>query len=131
MFFSSPKSFYLKSVLIVDDDESFRLSLKKLLIKAGYQVDAVASLAEAINSLKRQDFGLVISDYLLSHTTSLDLLKHLMRMHSKVKTIIITAYGDDQVRSICQKAGAFRIIDKPVKKELLLQIVEQAFSVSA
>lgn len=116
------------SILIVDDDRQFRLSLERLFSKSGYAVQAAASVAEALQSLSRRKVDLILADYFMPHQHGVELLSRIKSQYPLIKTIVISAYGDDKIREQCQEAGAFTFIDKPVKKEALLNLVDSALA---
>ncbi|MDE5814137.1 MAG: response regulator, partial [Muribaculaceae bacterium] len=82
-------------ILIVDDDNSVRVSLKLLLKRNGYEVTAVASPAEAIAFVRSSRPDLVIMDMNYSRSTSgeegITLLKQIKVFHPDVPVILITA----------------------------------------
>jgi len=116
------------SILIVDDDQQFRLSLERLFVKSGYAVQAAASVAEALQNLSKKRIDLVLADYYMPHQHGGELLARLKAQYPLIKTIVISAYGDEKVRQECQQAGAFSFLDKPVKKGALLSLVDRALS---
>lgn len=85
-------------------------------------------MAEALNSLDKKRIDLILADYFMPYQFGLELLSRVKLQYPFVKTIIISAYGDDKIREQCKKAGAYSFIDKPVKKEVLLNLVDSALS---
>ena len=85
-------------ILIVDDDNSVRVSLKLLLKRNGYEVATAATPAEAIAFVRGSRPDLVIMDMNYTRTTTgeegLPLLKQIKVFHPDVPVILITAWGN-------------------------------------
>ncbi len=84
-------------VLLVDDDPTSRLTLKTVLEAGGYNVDAAASAAEAVNKLDQREYELVLSDLQMeSPEAGLKVLAHARLMDYKPATAIITTYRNSR-----------------------------------
>lgn len=80
-------------VLVVDDDPTSRLTLKTLLEAGGYNVDAAASAAEALQKLDKREYSLVLSDLQMeSPEAGLKVLAHARMMEYKPATALVTTY---------------------------------------
>jgi len=115
-----------QSVLIVDDDEQFRLSLSKIFAKVGYKVSTAADALEAMDILNRSFQHLVIADQRLPNMSGLQLLKQIKSKSPKSKVLIVTAYGDLTMRNEALHVGAFAFLDKPVKRQQILKLAAEA-----
>lgn len=83
----------LARVLLVDDDPTSRLTLKKLLELGGYTVDSAASAAEAVGKLDEGEYELVLSDLQMeSPEAGLKVIAHARMMDYKPATALITTY---------------------------------------
>ncbi len=83
----------LARVLLVDDDPTSRLTLKKVLELGGYNVDAAASAAEAVGKLDEGQYELVLSDLQMeSPQAGLKVIAHARMMDYKPATALITTY---------------------------------------
>ena len=83
----------LARVLLVDDDPTSRLTLKKLLELGGYNVDSAASAAEAVGKLDEGEYELVLSDLQMeSPEAGLKVIAHARMMDYKPATALITTY---------------------------------------
>ena len=115
-----------QSILIVDDDEQFRLSLSKIFAKVGCKVTTAADAMEALDLLSKSFQHLVIADQRLPGMTGLQLLKEIKARSPKSKVLVVTAYGDIAMRKEALQIGAFAFLDKPVKRQQILKWVFKA-----
>lgn len=122
-------------ILIVDDDNSVRVSLKLLLKRNGYEVATAATPSEAISCVRGSRPDLVIMDMNYTRTTTgeegLTLLKQIKVFHPDVPVILITAWGNIPLAVEGIRAGAFDFITKPWDNYTLLGRIATALSISA
>ena len=121
-------------ILIADDDSAIRLSLSMLLRKAGYEAKAVATPAEAIDTVRAVAPQLVILDMNFTHATSGDegitLLRQIKLFRPEVPVILITAWGSIPLAVEGVRAGAFDFITKPWDNRTLLQRIATALDLA-
>lgn len=87
----------LARVLLVDDDPASRLTLQTVLQAGGYNVDAAASAAEAVDKLDEGKYALVLSDLQMeSPHAGLKVLAHARMMDYKPATALITTYQNSK-----------------------------------
>jgi DNA-binding NtrC family response regulator len=114
-------------ILLVDDEESLRLTFEMLLKRAGYEsVTGVSSFDEAINVVEQEDFDLIISDIVLQGASGIDLLRQIKEMGKTCPVVMITGYPNIETAAEAVRLGAFDYVPKPVKKDELLKIVSLA-----
>jgi DNA-binding NtrC family response regulator len=102
-------------LLIVEDDSEMRDLLRKVLEKEGYRVSVAADGHEAVASISRDAFDLVVTDMLMPDEGGLELLQTIRQTHSTLPVIIITAFGDWGSYSQALELGAAAFISKPLK----------------
>lgn len=121
-------------ILIADDDNAIRLSLSMLLRKASYEVKAVATPAEVIDTVRSTAPRLVMLDMNFSRATSgdegLTLLRQVKVFRPETPVILITAWGSIPLAVEGVRAGAFDFITKPWDNAALLQRVATALELS-
>ncbi len=115
-----------KSVLIVDDEESLRQSLEKVLKNAGYQTATAGSGSEALETLAQHPTDLVLSDLKMPNGDGLELLKSIKKKFPDIEVILLTGYGTIETAVEAMKEGAYDFITKPPKKAVILSTVERA-----
>ena len=117
-----------KKVLIVDDDEGLRDSLKLRFQIAGFNTIAVESGDLAIEVVKDNDFLLVLSDIAMPDMDGFELFKALKELKPSLPVILMTAFGYDPNHTIIKasKLGLHKWIAKPIKDEVLEDIYRTA-----
>ena len=114
-------------VAVVDDDESFRGALQRLLKSAGFQVRGFASAEDFLKSGQQHDTGCLIADIRMPGMSGLDLQAKLNADHCLIPTIFITAHGDEKMRLQAMRGGAVRFLAKPFDDAILLESVRTAW----
>ncbi len=114
-------------ILIVDDEDSLRLTFEMLLKRAGYSnVTGVSGYDEAVTAIEQNNFDLIISDIVLPGTSGIDLLRHVKETGKTCPVVMITGYPNIESAAEAVRLGAFDYVPKPVKKNELLKIVALA-----
>jgi DNA-binding NtrC family response regulator len=114
-------------ILIVDDEESLRLSLKMFLKKDGYcKISDVSTCEEALEIVSTQNINLIVCDIILKGTSGIDLLRQVKKMGLKCPVVMITGYPSDKTTSESERLGAFKYMHKPVKKDDFLRVTRMA-----
>jgi FixJ family two-component response regulator len=116
----------IQMVAVVDDEESVRKALQRLLKAAGLSVTSFASAEEFLISGKLDSTGCLVADIRMPGMSGLDLLTELNRKHLPIPTIFITAHGDENLRMQAMRAGAVKFLAKPVDGSVLLSSVQAA-----
>ena len=113
-------------VHVVDDDQSVRTAVARLLRAAGYEVRVYASAGEFLMRPKADEPGCVILDVRMPGPSGLDLQEAFRKLGEPVPIVFLTGHGDipTSVRAI--KAGAVDFLTKPVQKKTLLSAVAAA-----
>ncbi|HZE21155.1 MAG TPA: response regulator, partial [Desulfobaccales bacterium] len=109
---------------MIDDDESARLGLGRLLRSAGFQVKIFASAQEFLDHGPVEDGALIILDVRMPAIDGLELQKRLAARGSKLPIIFITGFEDPLVRSEALKSGAIAFLQKPVDEQTLFNHVD-------
>lgn len=114
------------SVLVVDDEDYVRDSLRRVFEAEGCQAIGAAGIADALAELERTRVDVVVSDLRMPGGGVHALLERLGPDSERVPVIVITGVGTVSEAVGAMKAGAFDLIQKPVDPEQLLLLVERA-----
>ncbi|SES82712.1 two-component system, NtrC family, response regulator AtoC [Natronincola peptidivorans] len=106
-----------KRILIVDDEEMIRLSLKEGLTDLGYQVSTAENGMKALGEMEDFKPQIIFLDMRLSGESGLELIPKIKEIDRDVEVVIMTAYGDIQTAVKAIKRGAFDYINKPFDLE--------------
>ena len=115
-----------KMVAIIEDDESYRLAVQRLLKSAGLSVRSFASAEDFLSSGQQQETGCLIADIRMPGMSGLDLQAKLISDHYPIPTIFMTAHGDEKMRMQAMRAGAVKFFTKPFDGENLIDAVRVA-----
>ena len=115
-------------VFIVDDDNSVRRSLGRLLKAAGLSVKTFDSAQNFLDSYQDDEAACLVLDVRMPKMSGLDLQKRLIESGSKVPIIFITAHEDLESREQAMNAGAIAFLRKPFEEQLLLEAICKVFN---
>lgn len=113
-------------VSIVDDDQFFRESMRRLMRSLGYTVEAFPSAADFLGSHRLGETACLIADVQMPAMTGIELYRHLIDAGRAVPTILVTAYPDDADRSRALGDGVICYLRKPVDEARLLRCLRTA-----
>jgi len=111
------------TVYVVDDDESIRRALKRLLRSFGYHALTFESAEDFLDSTSGKDEGCIILDIHLPGMTGLDLQEKLASRGAKYSVIFMTAYDNPQWQDRAKRVGAVAYLGKPFSEQLLLNAI--------
>ena len=114
------------NILIVDDEEGMRVTLKKILSNRGYSVTTAADFQEASYYLQKMNFDTVIADIILYDINGLELLRVIKEKSPNLPTIMITGAPNINTATECVRLGAYDYLIKPITKNNLPPIVAKA-----
>jgi|SRR3954463_4245998 FixJ family two-component response regulator len=115
-------------VAIIEDDESYRIAVQRLLKSAGFLVQSFDSAEAFLNSGQPRETGCLITDIRMPGMSGLELQTKLNSDHCPIPTIFITAHGDEKMRMQVMRAGAVKFLTKPFEAETLLDSVRTALA---
>ncbi len=116
-----------KKVLVVDDEESIRSSIRSLLEDEGFEVGESSTLSEASRIINTEYFPVILLDIWMPDGDGIEFINLIKRDSPDSVIVMITGHGsvESAVRSI--KMGAYDFLEKPFSAEKLLLTVEHAF----
>ena len=110
------------NILVVDDEQGVRLTIRKALEKEGYNVIEASCSREALNIIEKKSVSLAIVDYRMPGMNGVELIERI-REKRKIPIIIITAYGFEKL-NMEELNGALDYITKPFDLDRLRESVE-------
>lgn len=113
-------------IRVVDDDQSFRTAVSRLLRAAGHEVREYASAGDFLLAEADQEPGCVLLDLRMPGPSGLDLQASLARSDQSLPIIFLTGHGNVPVTVRAMKAGATDFLVKPVRREALLAAIRIA-----
>ena len=115
----------MKKVLVsvVEDDQSFRESMSRLMRSLGYTVETFSSATEFLASPRLAETGCLISHIHMPVMTGPELFRRLIDMGNAIPTILVTAFPNDVDRARALNDGVVCYLRKPVDEEHLIQCV--------
>jgi FixJ family two-component response regulator len=115
-----------KLISIVEDDQPFRESMRKLLTALGYTVEAFPSAADFLASPLLAETACLVSDVQMPEMTGVELHRHLIDAGHAIPTILVTAYPDTTAGKRALKDGVVCYLPKPVDDEHLERCLRSA-----
>jgi len=113
-------------LLLVDDDEVFLRPLHRTLEVAGYEVLPVQSGEEALETLKREDVDVVLTDRRLPGLDGVTLVRQLKADHPDLAVVVMTAYGTIESAVEAMRLGAEDYLVKPFEVAEMLLVIRRA-----
>jgi FixJ family two-component response regulator len=113
-------------ISIVEDDQPFRESMRKLVTLLGYTVEAFASAADFLQSPVVAETECLVADVQMPGMTGIELHKHLIEAGRPIPTILVTAYPNEAVRNRALKDGVVCYLPKPVDDDHLERCLRSA-----
>ena len=113
-------------VAVIEDDESYRNAVHRLLKSEGFSVQSFASAEDFLGSGRQRDTGCLITDIRMPGMSGVDLQAKLNADHYSIPTICITADGDEESRVQAMRGGAVKFMVKPFDCATLVECVRVA-----
>jgi RNA polymerase sigma factor (sigma-70 family) len=118
-------------VFVIDDDESVRKGLKRLLRSANYESENFESASDFLARPPHPGPACVIVDVQMPGVNGIDFQKALIQRRREEQLVFITGHGNIPMCAQVMKAGAVDFLSKPFKPRELLKCVDQALDRSA
>jgi FixJ family two-component response regulator len=115
-------------ISIVDDDQSVREGLSRLLSSVGFAVNTFASAEEYLLSDQPGSADCLILDIRMSGMSGIELHRQLFASQSDVQVIFITAHEEETERAQAPGGKARTVLIKPFGEEALLNAISQALT---
>lgn len=113
------------NILVVEDGKSQREMLRDFLIKEGHKVVEAENGENAIQSVLKGHFDMLLLDYKMPGMDGMQVLQEVKKINPEIDVVIITAYGTIETAVEAMKAGAIDYITKPIDFEELLILLDR------
>lgn len=113
-------------VAVVDDEESVRKALQRLLRSAGLDVDIYSSGVEFLAALPAREHDCLVLDLHMPRLNGFEVQERLKASGARVPVVVITGHDTDEARRRVLDAGASSYLRKPVDDQTLLDAVARA-----
>ncbi len=114
------------SILIVDDHEGIRHTLKDILEDEDYQVFSAQSGQEAIDLCQDQTFDVILMDVRMPDLNGVEAFRRIKNFTENTRVIMMSAYSVAELKREALKEGAVAFLQKPLDVELVLKIIQQS-----
>jgi CheY-like chemotaxis protein/predicted regulator of Ras-like GTPase activity (Roadblock/LC7/MglB family) len=116
----------MKSVLLVDDEKNFLLSLAEMLKDSEdeFSIKTAENGREAAAVIDAGNIDLVVTDLNMPEMDGFELMAHISQVNSEMPVIAMTAYGTPEMESRLRNMGAFQYIEKPIDFDSLLRKIK-------
>lgn len=114
------------TVLVADDDASWRHALRRALNDEGYEVveacdgEVALDLLAAAASGRRDAFDVVVLDVLMPFCSGLGILEVMRKFRNPPPALLMTSFEDRSVDVLARRLGAFCVLHKPAELEQIL-----------
>jgi len=115
-------------ILIIDDEHNILLMLKKMLERAGYEIDLASNGEEGLRLFRNTPSDLVITDIIMPEKEGLETIREMRKMQPKMKIIAMSGGGKVSADNYLETAkifGASRIMEKPFTQQAMVSTVKE------
>jgi DNA-binding NtrC family response regulator len=118
----------MQRILIIDDDHHILLMVKKMLERAGYEVDLASNGEQGLELFKKIRADLVITDIIMPEKEGLETIREMKKMQSDLKIIAMSGGGKISADNYLETArifGASMVLEKPFSQNTMVDAVNQ------
>lgn len=115
-----------KTILVVDDEDGVRESVREVLSDEGYRVLDTSDGAQVLKIIRDERPELVLLDIWMPQMDGIGLLKEIKAQEPDINVVMVSGHGNIHTAVTATKFGAFDFIEKPVSLEGLLSTVQRA-----
>jgi signal transduction histidine kinase len=114
-----------ETIVVIDDDYAMRLSCRKILAKAGFQVETFEDGAQGLEGVARLKPGLAVVDLKMPGMSGLEVIARVHAIDPDIILVVITGYATIDTAVEAMKSGAYDFLPKPFSPEELRLIVNR------
>jgi DNA-binding NtrC family response regulator len=118
-------------VLIVDDEERFRITLSKLLTERNLDVHDVESGVEAIKEVQHRLYDVIILDVKMPGMDGIEALREIKKVSPGTEIILLSGHATVDAAVEGMRLGAYDYVTKPCEIEILMEKINGAFEIKS
>ncbi len=115
------------SILIVDDEERFRITLAKLLSVKGFEVESVGSAKEALTKIAEGNYDVILLDVKMPEMNGVEALAEIKKLKPYLEVIILTGHASVDVAVEIMRLGGYEYLLKPCPTDELVDKIDAAY----
>jgi two-component system response regulator RegA len=123
---TAPASSRPPSILLVDDDETFRAALARALMSRGYDVRVAANYVEAVARVLAEPPRFAVVDLRMPGRSGLELIEEIERISPATMIVVLTGDGSARSKAEARRLGAAAYLTKPTDADQLLAALARA-----
>jgi two-component system response regulator FixJ len=112
-------------IYIVDDNQNFGRSLKRLLIVNGFQADYFRSARAFLDSVPTGQKGIAVIDIRMPGIDGFELMDKMRELHYEMPVIVTTGQAQADSRDLALQRGAIGFLQKPFSDSSLMELIEE------
>ena len=128
--FASSTAVVAPSLLITDDDRDFRETLRDMFEPRGFHLLTAGDGEEAVEILRHETVNVALFDMHMPRLNGLDAIRRLREFRLPPTWILLSAEADEQLIAEAREAQVFDVLRKPVTRDRVIDVVQQALDVS-
>ena len=117
----------MRKILVVDDDTDLRMTVISALTEGQYEVDQACDGEEAVNRVRANQYDLVLMDVNMPKMSGIEALKEIKAHDPSIMVLMLTAFSNIRDAVEATRLGAYNYLEKPVKSDNLVYMIDQAF----
>jgi CheY-like chemotaxis protein len=121
----------MKQILVIDDEPSIQILLKKMIERGGFDVLTASDGKQGMALVHTHSVDLVVTDLIMPEKEGIEVIMELQKIRPDIPVIAISGGGLNSSESylrIAREAGAHAVLEKPVERTMLLQTIENLLS---
>jgi two-component system response regulator RegA len=113
-----------RTLLIVDDDETFRGRLLKAFVARGFDARGAANYQQALDAARRESPEIALVDLRLPERSGLEVVRALKEIDPTTRIVVLTGYGSIATAVHSLQIGAASYLTKPVDADQILAAID-------
>ncbi len=114
------------TILVVDDNEDLLETFAMILKRRGFSVETADNGAAAVDKFKDQEFDVTLMDIVMPEMNGVEAFRKIKEMQPEASVILMTAYSDEDLIKTAKDQGVRRIINKPIRIDKLIEMINEA-----